>query len=131
LEASFPIPIHISQSDLDLAATGHLVTRVVYLEDPQTALPVAEKPGVQRAFDVTGVDDPLHVADELGKPMAILRIGSRVAPDRPEQMNEFLLGCPPWIPIYPHPTPEQVPTQSLPISTAGIPRPADSTILRR
>lgn len=99
LEVAFPVPIVFTQEDLETAAAGGMVTRVVYLEDPQAALPIADKPGTQRHFDVEGIEDPMHVADELGKPIAIVRIGSRVAPNRPELMPEFLLGSPPWLPI--------------------------------
>ncbi len=99
LEAAFPVPIVLTQEDLETAAAGGMVTRVVYLEDPQAALPIADKPGTQRHFDVNGIEDPLHVADQLGKPIAIVRIGSRVAPSQPELMPEFLLGSPPWLPI--------------------------------
>jgi hypothetical protein len=106
LQSVFPIPIYFALEDLEVAIAGGMVTRVVYLEDPQTALPIADRPGTQRHFDVTGTDDPLHVADQLGKPVAIVRIGSRVAPSQPEMMHEFLLGSPPWVPYTPPPPAE-------------------------
>ncbi len=119
LETTFPIPIVLTQEDLETAAAGGMVTRVIYLEDPQTALPIADKPGTQRHFDVQGVEDPLHVADQLGKPIAIVRIGSRVAPDRPELMAEFLLGSPPWLPVV-MPTPIEASSgPAMPISYEG------------
>ena len=54
------------------------MTRVIYLEDPDHALPVAEKPDEQTYFEVPPGDNPLDVADRLGRPMAILRMGGRV-----------------------------------------------------
>src|SRR5688500_5493515 len=39
----FPVPIDITREDLLLAADGKFVTRVIYVEDPQLALPIAEK----------------------------------------------------------------------------------------
>jgi hypothetical protein len=74
----FPIPIELTLEELDLAASGRYITRVIYLEDPRTALPVAEDPQQQRYYEIDSSLDPLHVADRIGRPMAILRMGSRV-----------------------------------------------------
>jgi len=91
----FPVPIEIAQEDLEAAIAGHMVVRVVYVEDPNEAFPKQEDPDYQRYFDVLPQEDPLHVADELGRPIAILRLGSRrpndTGPDR-----EFLFGTPPF-----------------------------------
>ncbi|GIW98420.1 MAG: hypothetical protein KatS3mg111_1753 [Pirellulaceae bacterium] len=43
-------------------------------------------------------ENALQVADQLGRPVAILRIGSRSPPRAGEALHEFLYGCPPWIP---------------------------------
>lgn len=76
-EKRFPIPIQITRQDVELALSGKFVTRVIYVEDPLTALPVREGEE-QRVFDVAPGRDPLETADELGRPVAILRIGGRV-----------------------------------------------------
>ena len=90
----FPIPIEITQEDLDLAMDGMFVTRVIYVEDPAHALPLASSPRRLREFDVAPHDDPLTVADGLGRPVAILRIGSRVpSPIGPD--SGFLFHSPP------------------------------------
>jgi hypothetical protein len=73
----FPVPIELTLDDLRIAAQGGFVTRVVYIEDPRTALPIDEKRGGQQSFDAPLGDDPLVLADELGRPIAIVRIGSR------------------------------------------------------
>jgi len=93
----FPIPIEITQDDVEMALRGHLVVRVIYVENPQDAFPRAED-DEQRSFDVLSSEDPLHVADELGRPIAILRLGSRV-PTEGELNDDFLFHCPPveWI----------------------------------
>ena len=75
-ELEFPLPIELALEDLRLAAQGAFVTRVVYVEDPHTALPVEEE-GSQQRFDARPGDDPLVLADELGRPVAIVRLGSR------------------------------------------------------
>ena len=95
-EARFPIPVQLTREELELALNGRYVTRVIYLEDPATALPRLEEPGRQRYFEVRTDQDPVEVADQLGRPMAILRMGSRV-PDAAESNESFLYGAPPLI----------------------------------
>ncbi len=92
-ELEFPVPVHIPMEDLEPAIQGRLVTRVVYLENPQTAIPEQQIPGEQPYFDVRTGDDPIRVAERLGRPMAIVRIGSRV-PDA-QELNGFGFGTPP------------------------------------
>ena len=77
-ETRFPIPVHITQEEMELAISGRFVTRVIYLEDPMNAIGVRDNPDFQRYFEVRPDQDPLKIADELGRPMAILRMGSRV-----------------------------------------------------
>ena len=96
---NFPIPVHLDANDIRDAIDGRLVTRVIYLEDPQTALPLADEPNTQRTVDVRPDMDPLLMADRLGRPVAVLRMGSRVPPTQPEQLAAFLMGSPPWLPI--------------------------------
>lgn len=92
----FPIPIQITREEIDLALDGRFVTRVIYLEDPNNALPVAEDPDQQRYFEVRPGQDPLRVADELGRPMAILRMGSRIPdPARETTSLGYEYGSPP------------------------------------
>ena len=95
LELEFPIPIEITQEDLELALDGKFVTRVIYLEDPQNALPIPSKPESSLTFDV-GAGDPLDVAATYGRPVAIVRIGGRV-PDLNYIDPAFFHGLPPWI----------------------------------
>ena len=77
-QAEFAVPVQLAKEDLQASLEGGYITRVVYLEDPRTALPVQEVPDEQLVTDVSHLEDPLHVADRLGRPMAILRLGSRV-----------------------------------------------------
>ena len=78
LENDFPIPIVMTASDIREASAGRLVTKVIYLEDPEVALPRAGNKNEQPSFDVSAAEDPVRTAAGLGRPMAILRIGSRV-----------------------------------------------------
>lgn len=74
----FPIPIDLTQEEIEMALSGQFVTRVIYLEDRERALAHADDVRRQRYFDVGPKEDPLLAADRLGRPMAILRMGSRV-----------------------------------------------------
>lgn len=93
----FPIPIEITQEELEMAISGRFVVRVIYLEDPYRALPVKQAPGdAQRYFEAAPQQDALRLADELGRPMAILRMGSRVPDPQRETTNlGFHYGYPP------------------------------------
>ncbi len=122
-EVRFAIPIVISQDDMQQALGGNLVTRVIYLEDPQTALPIADSPGQQRDFDIMPNQDALDVADSLGRPVAIIRYGSRTPPRDVSLMNAFLMGCPPWLPLPSPHTRAMIPAgQTATIRTPHIPR---------
>jgi hypothetical protein len=97
-EHEFPIPVEITTDDLESALAGKFVTRVVYLEDPESPLPVANRPREQRWIDVGPQDNPLEMADELGRPMAILRLGGRL-PGSAGPDDAFLYGSPPMMVI--------------------------------
>jgi hypothetical protein len=128
LAARFPIPVHLDREDLNNALAGRLVTRVIYLEDPQTALPLADAPQKQRTLDIRPQEDPLLEADRLGRPVAVLRIGSRVPPDQPAEMPGFLYGSPPWQPIETRPSGDD--SENASVTQANrVPslRPANST----
>ena len=101
LELKFPVPIVLSQEEMEMALQGYFVTRVVYLENPNEALPVRDAKGDQRVFQVGHGEDPLQAADLLGRPMAIIRLGSRIP--TPEEINAFGYGAPPYH-VLPTPT---------------------------
>jgi hypothetical protein len=94
----YPIQIQLDQEDLDAALAGRMVTRVIYLEDPQTATPMLQTPATRRPMEISSFQDPLEVADRLGRPVAIVRIGSVTPPRSPQLMPQFLFGDPQWAP---------------------------------
>mgnify|MGYP000937131356 CR=1 FL=1 len=118
-ERRFAIPIELTQQDLEYALSGKFVTRVIYLEDPQNALP-ARQTNEQNWFDVAPGQDPLLAADALGRPVAILRLGARVPTESERSSAEFLFGSPPWI-SYPAAAPYEVPVTepTTAVSSAG------------
>lgn len=97
LRWKFPIPIEITQADLDAALSGRFVTRVVYLEDPENALPVQGDVQHPSWWDAGPRENPLELADRLGRPMAILRLGGRVPDPNLQADAAFLAGCPPFV----------------------------------
>jgi hypothetical protein len=96
-ELRFPVPIEFTLEDLRAAASGKLVTRIIYVEDPKQAIPARGQGPGKDWFEVQPGSDPLAVADALGMPIAIVRIGGRT-PDPGQGPDEaFLFGCPPLV----------------------------------
>ena len=93
-ELDFPIIVNLTLEDLELALEGRCITRVIYLEDPKTALPVQTSSDMQISHDVRS-GDPVAVAATQGLPVAIVRIGGRVPPNG-LLTPEFCFGSPPW-----------------------------------
>jgi hypothetical protein len=112
----FAIPVELTAEDLRLALQGKFVTRVIYVEDPKSATPVSTTPQSQGWFDVGPERDPLAVADVLGRPVAILRLGGRVPVQGPDP--DFFFGSPAWV-GYP-----QRPAPKTPAVQPGRPAPA-------
>jgi hypothetical protein len=114
----FAIPIELTQEDLQLALSGRFVTRVIYLEDPQNPTPAKQIDDTQTWFDVGPGRDPLAVADSLGRPVAILRMGGRLPEPEEATSPSFLYGCPSWLdyhqPAIVRPETVPAPTQSQP-----------------
>ena len=100
LALRFPVPIELTRDELDLAARGAFVTRVVYVEDPQQALPIARKANDEQPWvEAPAGEDPLVAADKNGRPIAIVRIGSR----RPDAAQPgFGAPVPPYVVLDPN-----------------------------
>lgn len=85
-ETEFPVIIPFTEYELESAAEGRLVTKVVYLEQPnRAAFQMAGKGKAVPPIRANPRDNALEIADIHGRPLAIVRIGGRV-PDitRPE-----------------------------------------------
>lgn len=75
-ESAYPVPVEITKDEIEAAIAGRLVTKVVYLEPPRRAV------GLPRSIDEATATVPNRVnllaeADVRGRPMLILRLGSR------------------------------------------------------
>jgi len=104
--ARFPIPIVLTDEEMNYALDGRYVLRVIYIEEPRTALPVAEVPEQQRFTEIAPGQDAMEAADRLGRPVAILRVGSRV-PMPDEDQSRFLYQHPPVLPLEVPPPPKR------------------------
>lgn len=91
LENDFPIPVVFSAEDIRLALAGKLVTRIVYLEQPQ--LSMALDP-LRREIpqSVLPEDNALEAADRLGRPMIIVRIGGRTPSEYDQSLSFYGTG---------------------------------------
>lgn len=91
LRLRYPIPIDLTQEELELASRGAFVARVIYIEEPNQALPIARKASDELPWmEAPKGEDPLVTADRQGRPVAILRIGGRVP-----NANSECDSCPP------------------------------------
>jgi hypothetical protein len=97
LALRYPLPIELTRDELQMAADGMFVTRVIYVENPNQALPIdSSKDDHQQWVEAPHGADPLAIADEMGRPVAILRIGARV----PNRSTSAFDACPPPVQHY-------------------------------
>jgi uncharacterized repeat protein (TIGR01451 family) len=114
LALRYPIPVDLTLDELELAARGAFVTRVIYVEDPHEALPVNQQlDSDQRWVEAAPGDDPLVAADRFGRPVAILRIGGRV-PSSSGQSGADPHGVPPFLMFDPSQVPSQADAVDMP-----------------
>ncbi|MSR56595.1 MAG: hypothetical protein EXS05_02845 [Planctomycetaceae bacterium] len=99
-EAEFPVPVTFSEQEIRLAIDGRMITKVVYLEQPDRA-----SPSRNTMADRTRIADPrenvLALADEAGRPIAIVRLGSRTPDPQQPDPGFFGMGAPVQLPARP------------------------------
>ena len=91
-EEEFPVPVEITAEEIEAALADQMVTKVIYLERPQNASVLTAEDGHTITFDARGDSNLLDAADQLGRPVAILRLGGRT-PD-PNNPADLHLGPP-------------------------------------
>jgi len=91
-ELEFPVPIQITEEEIETVMRDQMVTKVVYLEQPNLAFPVTQQNGA-RIENLPPTENLLHAADLRGRPMAIVRIGGRI-PDPQSPKDEFFCQSP-------------------------------------
>lgn len=76
--AKYPIRIVLRDDDIeDAVRRGLLVTQVVYLEDPDQAVPIKLPKDEPPFVTLNPAEEPFKVARALGRVVAIVRIGGR------------------------------------------------------
>jgi hypothetical protein len=89
--SEYPVPIEFTEEEIEAALAGRFVTKVVYLEQPNRALPLPVGRGNTLPTRLLGAsENPLYVADLAGRPMLIVRLGGRL-PD-PQHENPAFFG---------------------------------------
>jgi len=89
----FPVEIELLADELSWVANGRLVTKVVYLEQPDR-VPLRTLNAGARVTDLQPAQNALAEADALGRPIAIVRLGGRL-PDARAPDPQF------WGPLAP------------------------------
>jgi uncharacterized repeat protein (TIGR01451 family) len=76
--AKYPIRVVFNQDDLDdTIDRTRLVTKIIYLEDPDQAIPFRMPKDQVPVLTLSPTEPPLRVASALGRPVAIVRMGMR------------------------------------------------------
>ncbi len=97
----FPVEIDLTREDLELALAGNLVTKVIYLEDPEKASPVDTSQSTRLSENLFLGEDPVSAAEKFGPIMAIVRLGSRIPEELPNRESPFYFGLPPFTILNP------------------------------
>jgi uncharacterized repeat protein (TIGR01451 family) len=79
--AKYPAPVLVTDEDIDRALAGAFITKVVYLEHPDKAVPISSDPDNPGEQEVPPNRDLLKEARELGRPVLVLRLGQRLISD--------------------------------------------------
>jgi uncharacterized repeat protein (TIGR01451 family) len=78
--ASFPAPVVLTEADLRAAFSESLITKVIYLENPEKAAPGLAPPGLATEMDLPPDRDLLNEARDVGRPVLVMRFGGRIPP---------------------------------------------------
>ncbi len=74
----YPIRVVFNQEDLDdVGDKARLLTKIIYLEDPDQAIPFHLPKDQVPVLTISPSEPPLRVAQALGRPVAIVRMGVR------------------------------------------------------
>ncbi|MBV9124941.1 MAG: DUF11 domain-containing protein [Planctomycetes bacterium] len=84
--ADYPAPVVFKMEDIERVLAGSVLTKVVYLEDPDQALSEASHPDQPLEVEYRPGTDPLAEARSHGRPVLIVRLGQRTF--TPEEMAE-------------------------------------------
>jgi len=77
--ADHPAPVVFSDRDIERALSGAFITKVIYLEHPDKAVPVATAGDEPMETEIPINRDPVTEARYRGRPLMIVRFGGRQA----------------------------------------------------
>jgi uncharacterized repeat protein (TIGR01451 family) len=83
--ADFPAHIRFSVDELQRAASGSFIKKVITLERPDIAIPIATKPDEPLEIPVQAPRNPYVEAAEKGQPVVVYHLGGRSL--TPEELN--------------------------------------------
>lgn len=87
----FAAAVGVSKTDVKAALGGGIVTKVIYLEDPEKALPLEQKANDPLEVAADDEREALDLARQSGRVVAVLRIGGRV-PSKQEMTEAYIDG---------------------------------------
>jgi uncharacterized repeat protein (TIGR01451 family) len=75
--ADYPAPFVLSGDDVTRVFENVFLTKVIYLEHPDRAVPSATRPGQLIERPLSAAEDLLDEARQYGRPMLVVRVGER------------------------------------------------------
>lgn len=93
LKDMYPIPIEITDDEIDLVLSGRMITKVIFLEQPQLA-DVREQAMLLPAVDVPTTRNLMTEADLRGRPLIVIRLGGRLPDPHNPDPKFFGTGAP-------------------------------------
>jgi uncharacterized repeat protein (TIGR01451 family) len=85
----YPAPVYLSELDIEQVLRGVMLTKLVYLEDPERAAPVRADGSLE--LDVPPDRNLLEEVRDYGRPVLIVRVGQREVGDT-ELMRQSVPG---------------------------------------
>jgi uncharacterized repeat protein (TIGR01451 family) len=76
----WPVPLLFTPNDIDRALSGSVITKVIYLEDPEKAFPGATTADNPVEFPAASDEEAIRAATANGRLVAIVRVGGKIPP---------------------------------------------------
>jgi len=89
----YPVPIEFTEEEIRFALDGRMVTKVVYVEQPELAAPF-DTPSPLPVRSIANHKNLIAEADRVGRPVAVIRLGSRVPDASAADAGFFGSGAP-------------------------------------
>jgi uncharacterized repeat protein (TIGR01451 family) len=90
--SSFPAPVVFTEADIEAVLSGALVTKVVYLENPDRAVPQATRVEQPLELELAPTADLAAEARDRGRRMLVVRMGGRLLVSPAELAHSSVYG---------------------------------------